>query len=688
MKKISLIILFVCSVILITAQDATTDKVQADTLQTNNEQKKIQDKGSYLTIGAGIGPTGLNYTLQGLTSDGTNLIKLGGNAIIGYSYYFNKNWGIGAGLGASYYKSTGKYKGDFVENEFLSLGIQIDDDNISGGPVDYELRVRLANWQERQIAYFFEIPVLLQYQTKFGKKEKIGMYFNLGAKFQIPIKAKYEVIDGKYYNDEKLNVSGYYNSAGMDLGSPNNPSLVYHSFGSIHNPNERLGWNDDINIKMSIAGTAGLGLIFGLSPRVDMMLGAFIDYGFNNVKKGESKPLFIAPEKYLSGNTNYVGKNIEYSGMVNSDKIDKANLFSYGAKIGIRIKLNKSEKQATVDTVYIERIIVDTLIKEVEKAQPVIYEPSYTLSYVIPPAEEVKQRSDTYSANLNFEVAKSEILQNYKNNEEVLREIDKIITEIQKDTNLTVTKFKIIGYSSPDGNTQNNMTLSEQRAKAFVKYLQDNYGIDPRYLDVEWEGEDWKEFRKIIEEANIQDRAMILKILDTENNPDRIRTKLKELSGGSTYRILLNDYFPRLRRNEYTIAYIARAFNIEEAKQMIKTKPQYLSLNEMFLVANSYPSGSKEFKETFDIAVRMYPDDPIAQNNVAALDIEDGAYNRGISRLENIDLPETWNNIGVAYAEQKQYILAEEFFEKAIKAGVKEASKNLEEMKKQIESNQ
>ncbi len=267
-----------------------------------------------------------------------------------------------------------------------------------------------------------------------------------------------------------------------------------------------------------------------------------------------------------------------------------------------------------------------------------------------------------------------------------MKEIDKIIREVREDTNLTITKFNITGYSSPDGSTQSNLRLSEQRAKAFVKYFQDNYGIDPSYLDVDWKGEDWEGFRKIIEESNVQDKTTILGILDTERNPDLAKAKLKKLSGGSTYRVLLNDYFPRLRRNEYTISYIARAFNIEEAKEMIKTKPQYLSLNEMFLVANSYPSGSKEFKETFDIAVRMYPDDPIAQNNVAALDIEDGAYNRGISRLENISLPEAWNNLGIAYAKQKQYIKAEEYFAKAIKAGVQNAFANLEEMKKQIES--
>ncbi len=367
MKKIYLRI-FVSSVILIIAQGITPAKAQNDTLKTNKEQKKVRTGGSYLTIGVGLGPTGLNYNLQGLSSDGTNQQKLGGNAVIGYSYFFNKNWGIGAGLGVSYYRSAGKYKGGFVEDEFLNLGNQTDDDNISGGPTDYELRLRLANWEERQTAYFFEIPVLLQYQTRFGEKEKVGLYVSLGAKFQIPVSAQYKVMDGKYANDKRLNVSGHYSSTGTDIGSPDNPSIEYHSFGSINNPDERLGWNGDLKLKMSIAGTAELGFLFWLSPHVDLTLGAFVDYGFNNVKKGESKSLFVAPEKYLSGDVNYVGKNIEYNGMVNSDRVERANLLSYGGKIGLKIKLGRTNKARRVDTVYLETTTIDTLIKEIEKA--------------------------------------------------------------------------------------------------------------------------------------------------------------------------------------------------------------------------------------------------------------------------------------------------------------------------------
>ncbi|MGI6574257.1 MAG: hypothetical protein ACOX19_12890 [Fermentimonas sp.] len=54
-----------------------------------------------------------------------------------------------------------------------------------------------------------------------------------------------------------------------------------------------------------------------------------------------------------------------------------------------------------------------------------------------------------------------------------------------------------------------------------------------------------------------------------------------------------------------------RPFSVEEAKGVIRTNPRLLSLNEMFLVAQTYAPASSEFKEVFDIATRLYPDEPI-----------------------------------------------------------------------------
>lgn len=317
---------------------------------------------------------------------------------------------------------------------------------------------------------------------------------------------------------------------------------------------------------------------------------------------------------------------------------------------------------------------------------PPLYEAKYSLIYVTPPAEPVKQRSESYVAHLNFEVNKSILLYDYKENSEILNEVGDIISEIRNDTNLNVTNFRVTGYASPEGPWLNNMNLSENRAKAFVKYLQENYNVDPSYIDIDWRGEDWQGFKELIAASDIQDKDNIMDLLESETDTELIKQELKKLSNGTTYKILLDEYLPPLRRNEYTISYVAKPFDIELAKELIKTKPHYLSQNEMFLVANTYHKESDEFKEVFDIVVKMYPDNHIAQLNTAALEIERGSYDQAIRRLENIDMPEAWNNLGVLHCHKKEYEKAQGYFNRAAESGLEEASINNEELAKLIET--
>lgn len=312
---------------------------------------------------------------------------------------------------------------------------------------------------------------------------------------------------------------------------------------------------------------------------------------------------------------------------------------------------------------------------------PILIEPVYSTTYVTPPVEEVKQRSETHTARLNFKVGKYDILPDFENNAEILRDVDKVISELRSDNNLTITEFSIVGYASPEGNEQSNMKLSENRAKSFVSYLTNRYNIPASSIKTDWRGEDWAGLRHSIEASGVSNKSEILAALDEINVAQR-KNKIKQVgkNGGVTYRDLLDNYYPQLRRNEYTIAFVAKKFSIEEAKEQIKTKPQYLSLNEMFLVANTYPKTSHEFKEVFDIAVRLYPDNPIAQLNTAALEIENGSLDNAINRLQKINTPEAWNNLGVAYALKGDYQKANEAFNKAVSGGNQTAVNNANQL--------
>lgn len=326
----------------------------------------------------------------------------------------------------------------------------------------------------------------------------------------------------------------------------------------------------------------------------------------------------------------------------------------------------------------------DLTLTAVPRILPGDYIPAYHLTYIMPEAE-VKTRSDRHTATFNYVVDRYELLRNYKGNAAKFAEVDKIIGDLQRNSDLKITEFHIAGYASPEASVPHNRMLAKNRAESFANYLISKFGVSRNQFTVESFGEDWDGLRKAIAASSIADRQAILDIIDKVSNPDSRDAALMKLSGGGTYRTLLNDYYPPLRRTEYVIAYNVRPFDVDEAREIIKTNPRLLNLNEMYMVAKSYPVGSKEFKEVFDVATRLYPDSEIAILNSASADIEGGNPDAALERMGRIaESSKAWNNIGVGYARKGDFVRAKEYLDKAVSAGDTDARQNLQELEKVV----
>lgn len=318
-----------------------------------------------------------------------------------------------------------------------------------------------------------------------------------------------------------------------------------------------------------------------------------------------------------------------------------------------------------------------------QRILPPAYVPVYKLTYIVPDVEPVKQREDTYSATLNFRVDKHNLDRNYMNNAAILADVDNVVNGLMTNKDLTVSDFRIEGFASPEASVAYNKALAERRADSFADYLSKKYNVDKNRMKVSGFGEDWNKTREVIASSGIADKAEILRIINNVSNPDARDAELMKLSGGTTYQTMLREYYPKVRRTEYTVSYVARAFSVEEGREIIKTNPKLLSLNEMYLIGQSYPADSKEFKEVFDIATRLYPNEPIAIINSAAADIEGGNNQAAIDRMQRIENdPRTWNNLGVAYARLGDFEKAKEYFDKAVARNDNDAVANTEELQK------
>ena len=307
-----------------------------------------------------------------------------------------------------------------------------------------------------------------------------------------------------------------------------------------------------------------------------------------------------------------------------------------------------------------------------------------TVSFREPNPEPVKHRSETGKAYLEFVVNKYDLNPNFRNNQNELAKIGEMIQKAQSDRDITITGIIINGYASPEGPSRTNMILSEKRVASLKNYLRTTYGLDRNLFKVEGHGEDWKTLEELIDDSNVRYRTDALEIIRSTRDLDLRERRLRELDGGVPYMDMFEYYFPELRRTDYELQYTVIPFTVEEGKMKLQINPSLLSLNEMFLIAATYPTGSPDFQRVFEIAAATYPDSDIASFNAGANALS--AKNLEVARLY-LDMAKTHdpvyeNNRGVLLAMQGDHLEAAKYFRKAAEAGNQEAVKNLAEVDK------
>lgn len=299
------------------------------------------------------------------------------------------------------------------------------------------------------------------------------------------------------------------------------------------------------------------------------------------------------------------------------------------------------------------------------------------LAYISPQAETRKARALSGEAYLDFPVNKTVIYPEYRRNTAELAKIRATIDTIRTDKDFSITRISLKGYASPEGRYAANVRLSEGRTDALKDYLMGEYGFEASLFRTNAGAENWAGLRKYVAQSGLADKEAILAIIDSEEEPDAKEQRIRREHAAS-YRTLLQDCYPALRRTDYTVDYVIRGFNVEEAKEVIKTRPQNLSLQEMFAVAQTYQPGSEEFNHVFDVAVRLYPADPIANLNAANALLERKEAAQALKFLDKAgDTPQADNARGVAMILLERYDEAERYLHRAAQAGVSEANENL-----------
>lgn len=306
-------------------------------------------------------------------------------------------------------------------------------------------------------------------------------------------------------------------------------------------------------------------------------------------------------------------------------------------------------------------------------------------AYVEPDPEPVKERHESGVACLNFHLDKYDIVPSLGNNRAELDSIRRTIDKVRDDADVTITSIELHGYASPDGNYYHNADLARNRIRALYLYLRDMYNLPDGLYRNNTTPEDWEGAIAQARKSDLIKKDEVLRIMESEMHPDQKEAQLR-LKTPADYRFLVDNVFPGLRRTEYTVNYDVRNFNLEEARKLINTRPQKLSLKEMYVVANSYERGSEEYKHAYDVAVAMFPHDETANVNAAYVALDGGDLGRAERYLKRAgNTPQAENARGALEVLRGNFDKARPHFQKAADAGLQEAVENLRELKRRLQ---
>ena len=251
--------------------------------------------------------------------------------------------------------------------------------------------------------------------------------------------------------------------------------------------------------------------------------------------------------------------------------------------------------------------------------------------------------TEVTKANYVYAINSSRLAKKAKTSEELTAFQQKAAD--QKDNDRIKQNIYVNGYASPDGPEKFNDKLSAARSesgKKAAEALLEELGLT---LDAASYGEDWDGFKELVAASNIEDKELILSVLNSYNSSSEREEQIKNMS--QVFGALKKEILPQLRRAQLVNSSDISGKTDDEMAALVREgKFAELDEKEMLHIASTGKLSQAEKIAVLEAAAKEY-------KSVAA-----------------------YNNLGVAYAEAGEGEKAAEAFANAVKAGGNAAAIN------------
>ena len=240
---------------------------------------------------------------------------------------------------------------------------------------------------------------------------------------------------------------------------------------------------------------------------------------------------------------------------------------------------------------------------------------------------------DKQEANIMFVIQQANLRQSELNKQDMAtwkQRVEEAFKDPKQNVNVEVS-----AYASPDGGLSLNERLAAQREQNTSNYLEGE--LSKRNIDTDvfahYTAQDWEGFRQLVSASNLQDKDLILRVLEMYPDSETREREIKNIS--YVFDDLATTVLPQLRRSRITANIEIIGKSDEEIMTAWTNNPKELSVDEL-LYASTLTNDESVKESVYQYVTANFTND----------------Y-RG------------WNNIGTMYFKQGDYAKAEQAFNRA-----------------------
>lgn len=275
--------------------------------------------------------------------------------------------------------------------------------------------------------------------------------------------------------------------------------------------------------------------------------------------------------------------------------------------------------------------------------------------------------NEKYSADIHFLINQANLRQSELNSDEVLR-LHRDLRAAAGDSTRVIEEINISSYASPEGSIDLNTRLAQSRETNTKGYLEGQLKKDKvtefGELTAQFTPEDWDGFQKLVAASNIQDKELILSVLQMYPDPEQREREIRNLS--SIFDQLADEILPQLRYSRITASVNVIGKSDEQLNAAFDSDPATLSVDELLYTATLTNDPARK-SAIYTAVTRLYPNDYRGFNNLGKVLYTQGDYDAAMANFKkaariDANAPESQMNQGIVSLLNDDFAAAKSLF--------------------------